>query len=195
MRYGVIHENFIYELEYGKIRKRDFRTQDHYFAKQYQLTFNTVHIKYDNTKTYNSSNQIIISKYIPNYLKPGNKLDRFEISDKIPKDLKCIIKYFHIFKTKFQKQFYTNVLLVTIDDKVFGMGENYCGVLGLGHDLCVEEPEIIPELCDKKFIEFHHGIYFVLGLTSDNNLYSWGQNYHGQLGIGLFYVLKFSNLI
>ena len=76
--------------------------------------------------------------------------------------------------------------LLTIDDKVFGMGFNKYGVLGLGHRKEVKEVEIITELCDKSVKQFFNGTEFVLGLTSDNKLFSWGINDHGQLGFGHF---------
>ena len=41
---------------------------------------------------------------------------------------------------------------MTIDDKVFALGENKYGVLGLGHENEVKEVEIIPELCDKRLL-------------------------------------------
>ena len=67
---------------------------------------------------------------------------------------------------------------------MFGFGDNDWGVLGLGHENEVKEVEIIPELCDKSVKEFFHGYKFVLCLTSDNKIVSWGKNDHCQLGNG-----------
>ena len=109
-------------------------------------------------------------------------LNSFIIFENVPRELKKIIKYFHVFKTRYFHG--NNVLFVTIDDKVFGMGKNENGVLGLGHQNEVNEVEIIPELCDKGVNNFYNSEDFVFCLTSDNRIYSWGKNDYGQLGIG-----------
>ena len=76
-----------------------------------------------------------------------------------------------------------NVLFVTINDKVFGFGSNDCGVCGFGHQMVVNEPKIIEELCDKSVLQFYNGCSFAFALTSDNGLYGWGNNEFGQLGV------------
>ena len=52
----------------------------------------------------------------------------------------------------------------------------------MGHNKNVKDPQIIPELCDKNIQQFHNGLGFVFGLTSDNELYGWGRNDWVQLG-------------
>ena len=108
------------------------------------------------------------------------------MSENIPENIKQIVKYFHVFTEDYTGflDHNNNILFVTIDDKVFGMGYNYKGVCGLGHEYKVKEIELIPELCDKGVKQFFTGRNFVLGLTSDNKLFSWGRNKNGQLGIG-----------
>ena len=69
-----------------------------------------------------------------------------------------------------------------MDDKVYGFGTNQWGVCGLGHNKNVKDQQIIPELCDKNIQQFYNGLGFVLGLTSDNELYGWGRNNWFQLG-------------
>ena len=120
------------------------------------------------------------------HLEHENLIDNFQVCDKIEENLKTIIKYFHIFQTSNFEigNIITNVLFVTLDDKVFGFGDNYHGVCGLGHEEQVDQVEVIPQLCDKGVIKFFNGIDFVLCITSDNKLFSWGKNYLGQLGIG-----------
>ena len=70
-------------------------------------------------------------------------LDNFEICSKIEKNLKKIVKGFHVFDNG------ENVLLITSDDKVYGFGSNRYGCCGLGHNSVVNEPQVIPELCHK----------------------------------------------
>ena len=104
-------------------------------------------------------------------------LSEFEICDEIPTKLKKVIKILYVFEC-FKGY---SVLIITIDDKVFGFGNNDCGVCGLGHEIVVKEQQIIEELCDKSVIQFYNGMRFVLALTSDNKLYGWGGNNWGQL--------------
>ena len=44
------------------------------------------------------------------------------------------------------------------------------------------KPIEIKELSDKKIKVFHFGEDFVLALSEENKLYSWGSNEYGQLG-------------
>ena len=111
------------------------------------------------------------------------EVNSFEIFKNVDDDLKSIIKLFYVFKTGYDISD-SNALFVTINDKVFGMGNNKHGVCGLGHNKPIQKPQLIPELCDKCVKEFFNGVDFVLCLTSDNNLFGWGKNDDGQLGIG-----------
>ena len=102
-----------------------------------------------------------------------------EIFDEIPNKLKKVIKSLYVFDDNKAN----NVLFVTLNDKVFGFGSNDWGVCGFGHQMVVNEPKIIEELCDKSVIQFYNGCGFAFALTSDNKLYGWGSNEDGQLGI------------
>ncbi|XP_054161078.1 uncharacterized protein LOC128959162 [Oppia nitens] len=75
-----------------------------------------------------------------------------------------------------------NMLFVTIDDRVYGLGANLWGSLGLGHNQWVSEPQEIIELRHKKCINFLNGEEFLVFVSSDNCLYSCGYNRYGQLG-------------
>ena len=113
------------------------------------------------------------------------ELNSFEILRNIKDDeLKLIIKLFYVFKTydETSKIWSSNALFVTIDDKVFGFGQNNYGVCGKAHNKRIEDPVIIEELSDKIVEEFFNGFNFVLCLTNNNELFSWGKNVHGQLG-------------
>ncbi len=78
----------------------------------------------------------------------------------------------------------TEVLVVTKIDQCYGFGQNEYGVLGLGHNNQVKEPTIIEGLCSEKIINFSYGFNFVIALTLDGKLFSWGKNDWGQLGNG-----------
>ena len=108
-------------------------------------------------------------------------INNFEIFDVISNDIKKVIKRFYVFDDKKGN----NVLFVTLNDKVFGFGSNDCGVCGFGHQMVVNEPKIIEELCDKSVIQFYNGYCLAFALTSDNKLYGWGRNDCGQLGLNI----------
>ncbi|XP_054161714.1 probable serine/threonine-protein kinase zyg-1 [Oppia nitens] len=75
-----------------------------------------------------------------------------------------------------------NVWFVTNDDLVYTFGNNTYGKLGLGHNLIVNKPEIIPELCAKNVQKFINGDRFALCITFDQQIYSFGSNECKQLG-------------
>ncbi|CAG2106487.1 unnamed protein product, partial [Medioppia subpectinata] len=87
------------------------------------------------------------------------------------------IKLFHVFDDK--KGY--NVLFATNDDMVYGMGSNYYGSLGLGHNRAVNTPHIIPELCQQNIQQFICGKDFVLFINDQNCIHGWGRNDRAQL--------------
>ncbi|CAG2161401.1 unnamed protein product [Oppiella nova] len=89
------------------------------------------------------------------------------------------IKLFHVFNDVINE---TNILFVTYDDKAYGLGCNYIGCLGLGHEIEVKTPQLIPKLCGQRIKQFINGWDFVLGVNEDNYVFSWGHNSEGQLG-------------
>ncbi|CAG2164601.1 unnamed protein product [Oppiella nova] len=106
-------------------------------------------------------------------------LDEFSICNTISDNIKQNIILFHVFETDYE----SNVLYVTSDDLVYGLGYNYYGCLGLGHNHMVTSPQIIPQLCHQRIQRFINGFSFVLAVTAENHIYIWGQNSWGQLGV------------
>ena len=81
-----------------------------------------------------------------------------------------------------------SLLFVTKDDKVYGFGNNRFGRFGFGHETDVnapKEPQEMISMSGKRVKEFFVGTDFVLALTEDITLYSWGWNKNGQLGRGV----------
>ncbi|CAG2163192.1 unnamed protein product [Oppiella nova] len=76
-----------------------------------------------------------------------------------------------------------NILFVTTDDIVYGLGSNSEGQLGLGHNRPVDTPEEVPELSEQNIYQFINGEDFVLAINSEHRLYSWGRNDRGQLAL------------
>ncbi|CAG2174579.1 unnamed protein product [Oppiella nova] len=64
---------------------------------------------------------------------------------------------------------------------VYGLGSNCWGSLGLGHNLYINEIQVIDRLCHKNITQFFNGCDFVLALTQHNCLYGWGNNNKGHI--------------
>ncbi|CAG2164072.1 unnamed protein product [Oppiella nova] len=73
-----------------------------------------------------------------------------------------------------------NILLVTNNDTVYGWGANGGGCLGLGHGSQVETLQLIRKLRGKRIQQFINGYDFVLAITEQNHVFSWGLNDQGQ---------------
>ncbi|CAG2111568.1 unnamed protein product, partial [Medioppia subpectinata] len=104
-------------------------------------------------------------------------INTFNICNKIPDQLKRDIKLVHVFHDIKGH----NILFITGEDQVYGLGINYWGSLGLGHNVPIESPELIHELCHQNIQEFVIGVTFVLALNNNNQVYGWGCNDCGQL--------------
>jgi alpha-tubulin suppressor-like RCC1 family protein len=91
-----------------------------------------------------------------------------------------LIKYFYVFDDENG----VNMLFVTHEDRVYGVGSNSWGSLGLGHNQYVSEPQEILELRHKKICNFVNGEEFIVCQSSDHMIYSCGFNRYGQLGVG-----------
>ncbi|CAG2169643.1 unnamed protein product [Oppiella nova] len=75
-----------------------------------------------------------------------------------------------------------NILFVTFDDLVYGLGSNSFGQLGLGHRNKVEEPVEVIELRHQNIQQFFNGYTIVLAVNTDQQVFSFGINKWGQLG-------------
>ncbi|CAG2168081.1 unnamed protein product, partial [Oppiella nova] len=116
-------------------------------------------------------------------------LDTFKISDYIQPDIKQQVTYFHVFDDLKNTPISGNILFVTTDDKVYGLGVNSEGQLGLGHNQPVTSQREIQELWDHRVRHFANGFDFVLAINEDNHVFSWGRNAEGQLGRAVTEVL------
>src|SRR6185437_16384397 len=105
-------------------------------------------------------------------------INKFTICEKIPKTTKKMIKLIHIFDdyTGVYNYMQLNVIFVTHDDFVYGFGSNKSGALGLGHNMSVESPRIIPELCEQNIKSFIIGATFVVGQTCNDIILQWGHD-------------------
>ena len=68
-----------------------------------------------------------------------------------------------------------NIIYVTKIDQVYGVGSNAFGLLGLGNDKPIRNPQIIPELCNKNISQFIIETRYILALNKiSNEIYVWG---------------------
>ncbi len=72
------------------------------------------------------------------------------------------------------------------DGSVYAWGNNHDGQLGLGSVGYQNTPQQILALNDKNIIAIAAGVGHSLALAADGSVYAWGDNGHGQLGLGHF---------
>ena len=78
-----------------------------------------------------------------------------------------------------------NYFFITKDDTVYGFGSNNSGCLGFNHNERIAEPTLIPELCSKNISCVYRGQSHMIARNHNNEIYCWGHNTCGQLGIGI----------
>ena len=67
---------------------------------------------------------------------------------------------------------------------VWAWGNNEYGQLGDGSVSCAYEPINVTALNGKDIVSVHAGEYHSIALTRDGEVYTWGHNDYGQLGLG-----------
>ncbi len=83
---------------------------------------------------------------------------------------------------------YLHNLVIASDGKVYGWGANGVGELGEGTGVSQYSPVAVNMsgvLAGKTVTAISTGLLHGLALASDGNLYTWGENFDGQLGNGL----------
>ncbi|CAG2112157.1 unnamed protein product [Medioppia subpectinata] len=99
----------------------------------------------------------------------------FKICNEICDNLRQEIKLFHVINDYYYQE-RQNVLFVTTDDRVYGLGSNSYGVLGLGHNRPIHTPEEVPQLSHQNIQQFFFEKEFVLALNRDQQIYGWRLN-------------------
>jgi len=76
-----------------------------------------------------------------------------------------------------------HTLKLTIDGKVYGSGQSYFGVIGLGGSKSSEKSKLLPNLANIKIKQIASGMFHSLALSDIGDLYVWGMGFEGQLGL------------
>jgi RCC1 and BTB domain-containing protein len=75
-------------------------------------------------------------------------------------------------------------LVLTKSGELYGFGYNYFGQIGCGNNSNQLTPIKIIGFNSEKIVSIACGGYHSLVLTDEGQVYSWGYNSHGQLGLG-----------
>ncbi len=74
--------------------------------------------------------------------------------------------------------------IITEDDKLYSFGGNRFGQLGLGYNINRRIPTLVTVSDNLKVKAVSSGFYHTTIITEDDNLYTFGHNNYGQLGLG-----------
>ena len=74
---------------------------------------------------------------------------------------------------------------MTAGGALYGFGSDSCGQLGIGTNLNANVPTLVPGLANLHISKVVCGAYFTVARTEDGQVYSFGANVHGQLGLGM----------
>ncbi|XP_054166562.1 uncharacterized protein LOC128964028 [Oppia nitens] len=151
----------------------NFINFDQYFAQKFQITNRTISL----TNTTNNNN---------NNNNEQNRCGPFDITQLdylslFPQHLKQNIKDFYIFEDNNSGK---NCLYIDNNDIAYGLGANYNGILGVGDTGAIGEPKIIKELSRHNINKFYRGQGFMLAKNDQHEIFVWGKNHLGQLGLG-----------
>lgn len=76
-------------------------------------------------------------------------------------------------------------LIMTKDKMMYALGNNIAGCLGIGDTHGTLYPKKVEALCERDIRTFAYGSGpHVLALTKEGEVYAWGHNGYGELGIG-----------
>ena len=152
----AIINSFIYEI-FGKnftMVNRLNRSVDRYYSREHQLT----------RKCVNINKQLLINQVVT---KTASKTKLENISTKIEK-----VSSYRIEKIfAFDDEKGGNILMLTEDNNLIGIGSNWHGQLGLGHG-CIEDDFVII-MKNIKIKQIKNGENFVIALDNQGYVYGW----------------------
>ncbi|TMW56352.1 hypothetical protein Poli38472_006362 [Pythium oligandrum] len=81
---------------------------------------------------------------------------------------------------------YFHTVILTVDGELFACGRNDFGQLGLGDSVDRHVPTLVSQLGDETVRAVSSGQHHTVVATTEGNLFGFGKNDHGQLGVGSF---------
>ena len=166
-----------------------------YCLQKHQSTFKTIHIdgnqihsknvEFNENRNYlfQSTNNICfnLNEYKERLFNQEHSINlrKFRIFNTLPEILDSKVKYYHQFR-EYDSDYYSAIYVMN-DNKVYGIGFNLEGILGLGHKKRISKYTSIPELCDQNIEEFFEGRGYIFARSKENQIFSWGDNFAGKL--------------
>eukprot|EP00192_Tetraselmis_astigmatica_P009703 CAMPEP_0117664012 /NCGR_PEP_ID=MMETSP0804-20121206/8955_1 /TAXON_ID=1074897 /ORGANISM="Tetraselmis astigmatica, Strain CCMP880" /LENGTH=853 /DNA_ID=CAMNT_0005471141 /DNA_START=124 /DNA_END=2685 /DNA_ORIENTATION=- len=114
----------------------------------------------------------------------GNTHGQLGTGDSKDRNKPTAIRAFHGAKVVHVAAGQHSSFAVTESGEVFGWGYNDNMELGLGTGTSRNSPQVISSLAGKNVTRIAAGGYHVLAATGAGELYAWGSNRYGQLGLG-----------
>ncbi len=78
-----------------------------------------------------------------------------------------------------------HTMIITKDGNLYAFGNNFDGQLGLGNNIDTNMPALVIIPDGSKIKAVSCGSYYTMIITENDNLYSFGNNISGQLGLGI----------
>jgi mitogen-activated protein kinase kinase kinase 9 len=89
----------------------------------------------------------------------------------------------------------THMFFLTKNKSVYGLGNNEYGQLGLPNISVIQRPQLLPFSQKISVNRLFVGSDFSFCITTSHQVYSWGLNLKGQLGLGHFENVQFPTLV
>jgi alpha-tubulin suppressor-like RCC1 family protein len=77
-----------------------------------------------------------------------------------------------------------HTVMVSKDRKLYAWGQNNSGQLGLGHEHDINTPNLVSLPSPSPVVDLGLGGYHTLVALENGEVYAWGRNDDGQLGLG-----------
>ena len=151
-----LKENGLYVVKYSKSETENSLTKD--YEKIYSNVDEFFHLKQDSLELIN-----------------------LRIFKELPKNIESDVKY-HYVSGDYNSRIYSAFYVMT-NDTVYSVGFNAPGQLCFNNN-DVRDLTIVTKLCGKNLEEFYGGMGFMFARNNVNEIYGWGKNDYGQLGLG-----------
>ena len=124
-------------------------------------------------------------------------INEYRIFDNLPADLRDKIKWYHVFISELKttmaeysgRDYKPFAFIGTHDDHVYMYGKNRMASFVLGHNKPVDKWTEVPELTGQNIEDLHRGVIHFVAKNKRGQVFAWGSNNYGQLGMAKSYGL------